>query len=160
MIPPAASEAQATPPQAEYSCAVEAGAGGKGRGVRIFPEMVQGSEEWLTARCGLLTASEIKLIVTPTLKIASNDKERAHLYELLAQRITGYVEPRYISDDMLRGKEDEIAARIREMTAAAIGEASWEAAKAEFQKHFMALPKPLANELEQALNDKRAELGG
>lgn len=27
MIPPAASEAQATPPQAEYSCAVEAGAG-------------------------------------------------------------------------------------------------------------------------------------
>jgi len=47
------------------------------------------------------------------LKPASNDKERAHLYELLAQRITGYVEPRYISDDMLRGMEDEIEARLQ-----------------------------------------------
>lgn len=71
----------------------------------------QGSEQWLRARCGLLTASEMKLIITPTLKIASNDKQRAHLWELLAQRITGYVEPHYVSDDMLRGQEDEILAR-------------------------------------------------
>jgi hypothetical protein len=74
-------------------------------------ELIQGSEEWLQARCGLLTASEMKLIVTPTLKAASNDKERAHLYELLAQRISGYVEPSYISDDMLRGMDDEAEAR-------------------------------------------------
>lgn len=71
----------------------------------------QGSEQWLQARCGLLTASEIKLILTPTLKQASNEKERAHLYELLAQRITGFVEPHYIGDDMLRGHEDEVEAR-------------------------------------------------
>jgi hypothetical protein len=71
----------------------------------------QGSEQWLQARCGLLTASEMKLIVTPTFKPASNDKERGHLYELLAQRITGHVEPQYISDDMLRGHEDELKAR-------------------------------------------------
>ena len=70
-------------------------------------DLIQGSEEWHQARCGLLTASEMRLIVTPTLKAASNDKERAHLYELLAQRITGYVEPKYISDDMLRGIDDE-----------------------------------------------------
>lgn len=75
-------------------------------------ELIQGSDEWLAARCGLLTASEMHLIVTPTLKAASNDKERSHLYELMAQRITGYVEPRYISDDMLRGQEDEIDARM------------------------------------------------
>lgn len=75
-------------------------------------ELIQGSEEWHKARCGLLTASEMKLIVTPTLKAASNDKERAHLYELLAQRITQHVEPQYISDDMLRGQEDEIEARF------------------------------------------------
>ena len=37
--------------------------------VRIHAEMIQGSDEWLAARCGLLTASEMKLIVTPTLKI-------------------------------------------------------------------------------------------
>src|SRR5262249_2370549 len=50
-------------------------------------------------------------IITPTLKVADNDKSRAHLYELLAQRITSYVEPSYIGDDMLRGMEDEILAR-------------------------------------------------
>lgn len=76
-----------------------------------YHNYVQGSEEWHAARCGLLTASEMKLIITPTLKTADNDKSRAHLYELLAQRITGYVEPSYISDDMLRGMEDEIFAR-------------------------------------------------
>lgn len=81
------------------------------RGVHLHPEMVQGSGEWAAARCGLLTASEMKLIITPTLKAASNDKERSHLYELLAQRITGHVEPQYISDDMLRGQVDEVEAR-------------------------------------------------
>lgn len=75
-------------------------------------DLIQGSEEWLAARRGLLTASEMKLIMTPGLKSATNDKERAHLYELLAQRITGYVEPQYISSDMLRGQEDEIEARL------------------------------------------------
>lgn len=80
--------------------------------IKIYEELIQGSEDWLAARCGLLTASEMHLIVTPTLKAASNDKERSHLYELLAQRITKHVEPRYISDDMLRGKSDEIDARI------------------------------------------------
>lgn len=80
--------------------------------VKYHPEMVQGSDEWLEARRGFLTASEMKLILTPTLKIASNDKERAHLYELLAQRVTGYVEPSYISFDMLRGQDDEVDARI------------------------------------------------
>ena len=76
--------------------------------ITIYAEMVQGSGEWAAARCGLLTASEMHLIVTPTLKAASNDKERGHLYELLAQRITRYVEPRYVGDDMLRGQADEV----------------------------------------------------
>ena len=75
-------------------------------------DIIQGSDEWLQLRCGILTASEMKLIITPAnLKPASNDKERAHLYELAAQRITNYVEPHYISDDMLRGSMDEIEAR-------------------------------------------------
>lgn len=74
-------------------------------------DLLQGSDAWLAARCGLLTASEMKLILTPALKGASNDKARSHFWELLAQRITGHVEPRYISDDMLRGMEDEGDAR-------------------------------------------------
>jgi len=79
--------------------------------ITIHRDLIQGSDDWLAARRGMLTASEMKLIITPTLKPASNDKERAHLYELLAQRISGYVEPAYISDDMLRGKDDELEAR-------------------------------------------------
>lgn len=80
--------------------------------ITIHPDMIQGSDEWLAARCGMLTASEMKLIITPaTLKPAKNDKASAHLYELLAQRITKYVEPHYISEDMLRGQMDEVDAR-------------------------------------------------
>lgn len=79
--------------------------------ITYHPEVVQGSDEWHQLRLGLLTASEMSLILTPTLKAASNEKERLHLFELLAQRITKYVEPAYIGDDMLRGFEDEIKAR-------------------------------------------------
>lgn len=74
-------------------------------------DLLQGSDEWLAARLGILTASEVKLILTPTLKIANNDKTRAHVWELAAQRITQYIEPSYIGDDMLRGWDDEIRAR-------------------------------------------------
>jgi hypothetical protein len=81
--------------------------------IKYFPDLIQGSDEWLQARCGLLTASEMKRIITPkTLKPAADDKASCHLYELLAQRITRYVEPSYISDDMLRGQEDEAYAKL------------------------------------------------
>ncbi len=80
-------------------------------GIVYHSDLIQGSEEWHAARCGLLTASEIDRILTPTLKIADNVKTRAHLWELAAQRISRYVEPTYISDAMLRGHEDEILAR-------------------------------------------------
>lgn len=80
--------------------------------LKIYNELIQGSPEWQQARCGLLTASEMKLIITAAkLKPADNDKSRAHIYEILAQQITGYTEPSYISDDMLRGQSDEIDAR-------------------------------------------------
>jgi predicted phage-related endonuclease len=79
--------------------------------ITIHRDLLQGSDEWLAARCGILTASEMCRIITPTLKVARNEKASAHLYELLAQRITQYVEPQYVSDDMLRGQQDEIEAR-------------------------------------------------
>ena len=79
--------------------------------ITFHRDLLQGSDEWLAARRGLLTASEMHLILTPKLKIAANDKATAHLYELLAQRITGHVEPQFVSDAMLRGHVDEIDAR-------------------------------------------------
>ncbi len=75
-------------------------------------DLIQGSDEWHQARCGLITASEVKLLLSPkTLKPLNNEKTRAHVWELAAQRISGYVEPSYIGDDMLRGHEDEVTAR-------------------------------------------------
>jgi len=79
--------------------------------ITYHESLIQGSDEWLALRCGKLTASEMRYVVTPTLKVADNDKTRAHVYELLFQRLTGFVEPQYVSDAMLRGQEDEIYAR-------------------------------------------------
>lgn len=82
-------------------------------GVVYHTDLAQGSNEWLELRRGLLTASEMCLLVTPaTMKAASNDKQRAHLYTLASQRIAGYVEQGFTGYDMLRGHEDEIDARI------------------------------------------------
>ncbi|WP_447724570.1 lambda exonuclease family protein [Sphingomonas koreensis] len=79
--------------------------------ITYHSDLIQGSDEWLAQRCGLLCASEMRLVVTPTLKVADNDKTRAHVFELLFQRMTGFVEPQYVSDAMMRGQEDEIYAR-------------------------------------------------
>lgn len=81
--------------------------------IRYYPELHQGSDEWLEARRGILTASEVNLIMTPGGKIAKNDAVRNHVFEIAAQRISGFVEPRYIGDDMLRGQDDEIYARMK-----------------------------------------------
>lgn len=75
--------------------------------ITLHDEVTQGTPEWLALRCGLLTASEMDSIITPTLKISDSEASRKHMYHLLAQRITGYVEPQFISDAMLRGHVDE-----------------------------------------------------
>lgn len=76
-------------------------------------DIEQGTPEWLELRRGILTASEMKLIITPTLKVADNDTVRTHLYELLAQRITKHIEPHYQSYDMERGTFEEEHARAK-----------------------------------------------
>ena len=77
-----------------------------------LPDLIQGSDEWLEQRRGLVTASVVgKLITSTTIKPANNDYSRALTALLVAERITGYVDPVYVSDDMLRGHEDEPRAR-------------------------------------------------
>ena len=78
--------------------------------IKYYDQVAQGSDEWLEHRRGRITGSEVKQLLTPTLKIASNDKSRAYIWELAAQRISGYIEPVWVSDDMLRGHRDEIEA--------------------------------------------------
>ncbi|PCI28933.1 YqaJ-like viral recombinase [Candidatus Wolfebacteria bacterium] len=81
--------------------------------IKYHGDVLQGSDEWMEARCGLLTASEVKFLLTDkTLKVADNKDSRAHVFELLAQRITKYTEPSFFSHDMDRGTIDEVEARI------------------------------------------------
>lgn len=78
----------------------------------IHTELEQGSDEWLAARCGIITASVIGKLITPsTLKPANNDTSRGVLHTLAAERITGHVEYVHPSFDMIRGTEDEPFAR-------------------------------------------------
>lgn len=77
-------------------------------------DITQNTPEWLAIRNGLLTASEIRLIMSPkTFKPADNEKTRAHAFELAAQRINGPRpdQARFQSSDMLRGHEEEELAR-------------------------------------------------
>ena len=85
----------------------------KRNGVVIHRDIEQGSEAWIEIRRGILTASEMKLIITPTLQVTNNNDVRTHLYELLAQRVTKHVEPHYQSYDMERGTFEEEHARTK-----------------------------------------------
>ena len=79
--------------------------------IKYYSNIEQGSDDWLEMRKGVLTASEMKHIITPTLKVANNERQKLHAFEIASQRINDYIEPQYINDDMLRGQADEVIAR-------------------------------------------------
>jgi hypothetical protein len=73
-----------------------------------LPDLIQGTDEWHDQRRGLVTASVVgKLITATTVRPANNDYSRALTAQLVAERITGYTDPTFMNDDMLRGVEDE-----------------------------------------------------
>ena len=71
----------------------------------------QGTDEWLELRKGLITSTAIKSFVTPTLKLADNDKTRKAIYKLASERITEHLEDGFLSYDMERGSFEEPLAR-------------------------------------------------
>lgn len=130
----------------------------------VYPELIQGSDEWLNQRRGIVTASAVGQLISlrsltaidfdcpscaapsynpcvskvkrggeigapiktlhservdaarnsdapPVIEAASNDNSRNLTLLVAAERITGWTEPSYVSDDMLRGLEDEPRAR-------------------------------------------------
>jgi len=80
--------------------------------LHVWQDLEQGADEWLAARCGIVTASVVgQLITTKTVKPASNDTARSLTASLVAERITGYVEPTFPSRAMGRGTLDEPYAR-------------------------------------------------
>jgi len=80
--------------------------------LRELPDLVQGSDEWLDQRRGMMTASVVGQLITPkTVKPAANDYSRSLTVTLAAERITGWTDPVYVNDDMFRGTMDEPVAR-------------------------------------------------
>ena len=77
----------------------------------IYKELEQGSDEWLAARCGLVTASNLGKLITPSLKVADNDTSRGLTATLVAERLTQHVEYVHPSFAMERGTLDEPYAR-------------------------------------------------
>ena len=81
-------------------------------GLTVFNDLEQGTDEWLAARCGIITASVVGQLITPkTVRPATNDYSRALTMTLAAERITGHVEPIHPNADMERGTLDEPYAR-------------------------------------------------
>jgi putative phage-type endonuclease len=77
----------------------------------ILDNLEQGTPEWHDARRGLVTASVVGKLLTPTLKVADNDTSRALTTTLAAERITGFTEETPMNSDMWRGVELEPYAR-------------------------------------------------
>lgn len=78
---------------------------------RFYHRLQQGCDEWLMLRMGMITASEISKLVTPTLKIANNETSRGYIYEMAAHRMNPVIEPHYMSFDMERGHTEEVLAK-------------------------------------------------
>lgn len=78
----------------------------------IHENILQGTDEWYDQRRGIVTASVVgRLLTTKTIQPASNPDSRTLTALLVAERITGWTDPGYVNDDMLRGIEDEPRAR-------------------------------------------------
>ena len=79
--------------------------------LKFYRDLIQGTDEWHAARCGMVTASVAGKLLTSTLKVADNESSRGVVLTLAAERITGYVDPTYCGSSMERGHEDEPYAR-------------------------------------------------
>lgn len=79
--------------------------------LQILEELEQGSPEWHDQRRGIITASVVGKLITPTLKVASNDTSRGVTSTLVAERISGFTEDTPMNSDMWRGVTAEPVAR-------------------------------------------------
>lgn len=76
-----------------------------------YPNVEQRTPEWYDQRRGIVTASAVSKLLTPTLQIANNETSRAYTATLVAERLTDTTENTPVSTDMWRGIEMEPFAR-------------------------------------------------
>lgn len=77
----------------------------------FFTELEQGSDEWLQARAGIVTASTMRSLVTGNGKVADNDTSRGLIRTLATERIIGKPGETFSSRMMDRGTALEPFAR-------------------------------------------------
>lgn len=75
-------------------------------------DIIQYTPEWDTIKCGVLSASKIEKILTPSkLKFAENETCRELVDNIACQRLTKKLVSEFISYDMRRGLIEETSAR-------------------------------------------------
>lgn len=74
-------------------------------------EIEQGTDEWLKIRLGIVTASEVNNILTPTGKPCKNEKMRAYAAQKASERVFEFIDDHFESYDMMRGHFQEEIAR-------------------------------------------------
>ena len=79
--------------------------------IKYHYDVEQNTDLWFQAKLGVISASNINKLVTPTGAVAKNDAARKYAYSLAAQRVLKRVEDSYQSFDMLRGTIQEAYAR-------------------------------------------------
>lgn len=76
--------------------------------IKYYYDIVQGSDDWLRLKHGVLSASTLKNVITPSkLKVSKAAATKVFYDDVLSQRIDETIQPNYMSYDMMRGHEDE-----------------------------------------------------
>lgn len=79
--------------------------------IEYFEELQQGSDEWLKARCGVVTASCFKDVLASGRNGAESKTRKSYLYDVACERVTGNPTESYTNSFMERGHQLEEVAR-------------------------------------------------
>ncbi|MGH9644412.1 MAG: lambda exonuclease family protein [Terriglobales bacterium] len=79
--------------------------------IEIFRDLVQGSDEWRAARCGIPTSSDFDAILAKGKGGGESKMRRTLMLRLIGEQITGQPEESYSNGFLERGKAQEPDAR-------------------------------------------------
>jgi hypothetical protein len=79
--------------------------------IKYYFDVCQNTVEWQKLKRGVLSASRIPRIITPTLKVAENQESRSLVFEIVAERAYDYMDDDFQSYDMQRGLVEETYAK-------------------------------------------------